>query len=183
MKIGILTHHYINNFGAFLQAYALQTALQEMYPNDEVQIIDCMNVKHFVINAGGWFRFYKNKETLSDWLQKIKLPITFAKARKKYMALTPTCYNAKDIEKLGLDYIVVGSDEVWNYQETKGNAKVKFGVGLEKEKLVAYAIIAANAAVVKDVRENEVVGGVPAKTIGENVEHKLYFGENEGIRK
>ena len=45
------------------------------------------------------------------------------------------------------------------------------------------AIIAANAAVVKDVRENEVVGGVPAKTIGENVEHKLYFGENEGIRK
>lgn len=28
------------------------------------------------------------------------------------------------------------------------------------------AIIAANAAVVKDVRENEVVGGVPAKTIG-----------------
>ncbi len=139
MKIGILTHHYINNFGAFLQAYALQTALQEMYPNDEVQIIDCMNVKHFVINAGGWFRFYKNKETLSDWLQKIKLPITFAKARKKYMALTPTCYNAKDIEKLGLDYIVVGSDEVWNYQETKGNAKVKFGVGLEKEKLVAYA--------------------------------------------
>ena len=46
-----------------------------------------------------------------------------------------------------------------------------------------YAIIAANAAVVKDVRENEVVGGVPAKTIGENVEHKLYFGENEGIRK
>jgi len=54
MKIGILTHHYINNFGAFLQAYALQTALQEMYPNDEVQIIDCMNVKHFVINAGGW---------------------------------------------------------------------------------------------------------------------------------
>ena len=112
MKIGILTHHYINNFGAFLQAYALQTALQEMYPNDEVQIIDCMNVKHFVINVGGWFRFYKNKETLSGWLQKTRLPITFAKARKKYMALTPTCYNAKDIEKLGLDYIVVGSDEV-----------------------------------------------------------------------
>ncbi|MCQ5149780.1 polysaccharide pyruvyl transferase family protein, partial [Coprococcus eutactus] len=58
---------------------------------------------------------------------------------KKYMALTPTCYNAKDIENLGLDYIVVGSDEVSNYQETKGNAKVKFVVGLEKEKQVAYA--------------------------------------------
>lgn len=38
------------------------------------------------------------------------------------------CAGAKDIEKLGLDYVVVGSDEVWNYRETKGNARVKFGI-------------------------------------------------------
>ena len=36
---------------------------------------------------------------------------------------------------------------------------------------------------IRNAMKNEVVGGVPAKTIGENVEHKLYFGENEGIRK
>lgn len=35
-------------------------------------------------------------------------------------------------------------------------------------------IIAANAAVVKNVPENAVVGGVPAKIIAENIEHKLY---------
>lgn len=35
-------------------------------------------------------------------------------------------------------------------------------------------IIAANAAVVKDVPANAVVGGVPAKIIGENIEHKLF---------
>lgn len=139
MKIGILTHHYVNNFGAFLQAYALETSLQELFPNDEVVIINFINVKHFIINVGGWFRFYENKETLNSWFLKIHLPITFSKARKKYMHLTHTCYNAKDIEKLGLDYVVVGSDEVWNYQEAKGNSKVKFGIGLDKEKLIAYA--------------------------------------------
>ena len=139
MKIGILTHQYINNYGAFLQAWALREAIAELFPNDEVQIIDYVNLKHFIINAGGWFRFYKNKESLSDWVQKIRLPITFAKARKKYMNLTPICYKAKDIEKLGLDYVVVGSDEVWNYRETKGNARVKFGIGLNNERLVAYA--------------------------------------------
>ena len=139
MKIGILTHQYINNYGAFLQAWALREAIAELFPNDEVQIIDYVNLKHFIINAGGWFRFYKNKESLADWVQKIRLPITFAKARKKYMNLTPICYKAKDIEKLGLDYVVVGSDEVWNYRETKGNARVKFGIGLNNEKLVAYA--------------------------------------------
>ena len=139
MKIGILTHQYINNYGAFLQAWALREAIAELFPNDEVQIIDYVNLKHFIINVGGWFRFYKNKESLSDWVLKIRLPITFAKARKKYMNLTPICYKAKDIEKLGLDYVVVGSDEVWNYRETKGNARVKFGIGLNNERLVAYA--------------------------------------------
>lgn len=36
------------------------------------------------------------------------------------------------------------------------------------------AIVAANAAVVKDVPENSIVGGVPAKVIGENKKHKLF---------
>lgn len=40
------------------------------------------------------------------------------------------------------------------------------------------AIIAANAAVVKSVEENMVVGGVPAKIIGENLKHKLFADEN-----
>lgn len=39
------------------------------------------------------------------------------------------------------------------------------------------AIIAANAAVVKSVEENKVVGGVPAKIIGENLKHKLFVDE------
>lgn len=40
MKIGILTHQYINNYGAFLQAWALRKAISELFPEDEVQIID-----------------------------------------------------------------------------------------------------------------------------------------------
>ena len=35
-------------------------------------------------------------------------------------------------------------------------------------------IVAANAAAVKDVAENEIVGGVPSRVIGKNTEHKLY---------
>lgn len=43
------------------------------------------------------------------------------------------------------------------------------------------AIIGANAAVVKSVDENEVVGGVPAKVIGANNEHKLYRKRDKGL--
>ena len=93
MKIGILTHQYINNYGAFLQAWALREAIAELFPNDEVQIIDYVNLKHFIINAGGWFRFYKNRESFKDWMEKIKLPRTFAKARNQEMILSKRCFN------------------------------------------------------------------------------------------
>ncbi len=73
MKIGILTHQYINNYGAFLQAWALREAISELFPEDEVQIIDYVNIKHYIINAGGWFRFYKNRETLRRPRAKLKV--------------------------------------------------------------------------------------------------------------
>lgn len=139
MKIGILTHHYINNFGAFLQAYALQETVQNMFPEDEVVIINYLNIKHFVINVGGWFRFYRKSESLKAWLQKVRLPITFYKERHNYMKMTRLCLTTKDINELGLDCIIIGSDEVWNYKETKGNAKVKWGYGLNCKRIIAYA--------------------------------------------
>ena len=139
MKIGILTHQYINNYGAFLQAWALRKAISELFPEDEVQIIDYVNVKHYIINAGGWFRFYKNRETLKEWFAKVQLPNTFAKARNQEMVLSKRCFNARQINELEFDCIVVGSDEVWNYRDTKGNAELKFGVGLTCKNLIAYA--------------------------------------------
>ena len=138
MKIGILTHQYINNYGAFLQAWALREAIAELFPNDEVQIIDYVNLKHFIINAGGWFRFYKNRESFKDWMEKIKLPRTFAKARNQEMILSKRCFNAKQINALDFDCIIVGSDEVWNYKDTKGNVALKFGEGLTCKNLIAY---------------------------------------------
>lgn len=139
MKVGILTHQYINNYGAFLQGYALCEAVSKLYPDAQVEIIDYVNIKHFIINVGGWFRFYKDRENFACWLQKTKLPRTFGHARKKDMKLSPLCLSVKDVNKLNYDVIIVGSDEVWNYKDSKGNAKIKFGHGLECKNLIAYA--------------------------------------------
>lgn len=152
MKIGILTHHYISNFGAFLQTYALQQAVQRMYPDDEVLIINYVNLKHFIINNGGWFRIYKDRETPKSWLEKIKLPVTFHKARRKYLNLSKLCLSVKDVNDLKFDCIIIGSDEVWNYRENKGNAKIKFGCGLDCPNIIAYA---------PSVGKTDVSEGVP----------------------
>lgn len=145
MKIGILTHHFIANYGAFLQAYSLQEIMKKEFPNDEIVIINYIHLKHFIINNCGWFRYYRNKETISSWWQKIHLPLTFFFARKKFMNLTGVCFNSNDVNKLGLDVIIVGSDEVWNFKDSKSNAAIKFGKGLKCKKLISYAPSVGNS--------------------------------------
>ena len=139
MKIGILTHHSINNFGAFLQCWALQEKLKDLFPNDEVWVINYIIPKQNVINVGGFFRFYPKSETVKSWFNKISQPGIFAKARKAYLNLTKPVYNADQINSLGLDCVVVGSDEVWNYLDGKGFSLVKFSCGLNAKRIVAYA--------------------------------------------
>ena len=159
MKIGILTHHYIANFGAFLQAYALQETIKNEFPNDEVFIINYINLKHFIINNGGWLRYNPARETIGDWLQKIQLPITFYQARHKFMNLTKRCYNINDINRLGFDVIMIGSDEVWNFKDKKSNSSIKFGQGLICKKLIAYAPSVGNSSV-KDKIPEYVINGI-----------------------
>lgn len=139
MKIGILTHQYINNYGAFLQAWALRETIAELFPDAEVQIINYVNWKHYLINTGGWLRIYKGRESRKEWFEKIQVPGTFAKERRRNMVLSPLCLDAHQINKLGFDCIIVGSDEIWNYRDAKAKASVKFGIGLTCENLIAYA--------------------------------------------
>lgn len=158
MKIGILTHHFIANFGAFLQAYALQEVIRREHPNDEVVIINYIHLKHFIINTGGWFRFYIGCETIGEWLQKIQLPRTFLSARHKYMNLTRRCYDVNDVNRLGLDVIVVGSDEVWNFKDAKSDAEIKFGKGLACKRLISYAPSVGNSTPDDEIPEYVIEG-------------------------
>lgn len=158
MKTGILTHHFIANFGAFLQAYALQEAIRREHPNDEVVVINYIHLKHFIINTGGWFRFYAGRETTGEWMQKIRLPWTFFKARHKWMNLTRRCYSADEVNQLGLDVIVVGSDEVWNFRDAKSDAEIKFGKGLDCRRLVSYAPSVGNSTPDDEIPEYVIDG-------------------------
>lgn len=145
MKIGILTHHYVSNYGAFLQSYCLREAIARLFPDDDVRIIDYINLRHRIINTGGCLRFYYGRETVASWLEKIRLPGVFRKARKDSLRLTKRVYTVAGINALGLDTIVVGSDEVWNYRDMRSYAAMKFGCGLsEGIRLVSYAASVGN---------------------------------------
>jgi len=139
MKIGILTHHNINNYGAFMQTWSLQEKLRELFPDDEVYVIDYIIKKHSIINTAGFFRLYPDKETSKSWIRKVLQPLVFHDARNQYMAKSKKVYSAEDINALGLDCIVIGSDEVWNYLDPKSYLLIKYSAGLNAPRIVAYA--------------------------------------------
>lgn len=121
MKIGILTFHSQLNYGGVLQAYAMQMALQEM--GHDAVVIDRWLDEHnghlfgpFLNNWKGWIgtlirgfagtgkfgRLFRHWHTIRFIRQKLNL--------------TPYHFDEwKDAPKeLGVDIILVGSDQVWN---------------------------------------------------------------------
>ena len=100
--IGILTFHRPLNFGAVLQAYALQNTLAQCNPGAEISILDL--VPPFLnIPTPPWYKFRKRAQYRA-----------FQQFRTRH--LHSSAKRADTIAQLtdGLDTIVVGSDQVWN---------------------------------------------------------------------
>lgn len=141
-KIGILTFHCSNNYGAVLQAYALRTVLQELYPNKEVNVIN-YRCKGTITPTS--FNAIKHKKgfvrALLHYRQIQKMNNKFDDFRRKRLNLTSEYFNhkslAKDIDKY--DTIVSGSDQVWNLKWSDGDSVYFQTFHNQDEKKVSYA--------------------------------------------
>lgn len=149
MKIGILTFHRAENFGAVFQCFALQTYLESC--GHEVKVIDyrCRAIEqvYYLFNPMSLFLrfnlifaaidYIKRLVNYKDRLRKKKQYISF---RNKYLNLTKSIHSiSKD---LGFDVYVVGSDQVWNVKLLHGYNKMyfcDFPVSPEA-KLITYAV-------------------------------------------
>lgn len=129
MKIGILTHHYVKNFGAYMQAKALMSVIVELYPTAQVEFIDFRVKKHEMANVIHFFGYKpKRGDTLQGFIQKVKLFFTHQKAEKT-LPCSKRVKTAEEINSLKYDLIIVGSDEVWNFNDI-AYSPIKFGKGI-----------------------------------------------------
>lgn len=158
MKIGILTHHYVKNFGAYMQAKALLSEINEMYPNDEVELINYRVKKHERANSVHFFGFKpKRGDTLIGFVEKIRLFYMHQKAEKS-LPQSVRVNSASDINALDYDLIIVGSDEVWNFNDI-AYSPIKFGYGL-KCPHVSYSASVGGSSAQDDNIPTEVKIGV-----------------------
>lgn len=103
MKIAVITYHYSNNKGAFMQAYALCRFLREQ--GHDVRIIDIRQEEG--TNLGLIGRIIKNlivSHRLNNDIRDLYPPLT-----RRYYSLTELQQNPPVS-----DCYIVGSDQVWN---------------------------------------------------------------------
>lgn len=140
LRVGILTHHNIKNYGAYLQAYALLRTVESL--GHEVTVVNFINFPHVCRNYRPFFIRKPNlKKHLNDDIRDYLLSwgqfMKFSRVLK-HLNLTHPVFNASHINALGLDALVVGSDEVWNFIDV-GFHPVKFGIGIDVPILISYA--------------------------------------------
>ena len=139
MKIGIITFHWATNFGAVLQAYALQQYLISL--NYEVEIINYKPPKYdFSIRSIVSKRVWTN---ILQWKKERGIK----KFRNRYLNLTQRYYSEKELvlNPPICDIYITGSDQVWNpyftqFGEGKTTLSYFLSFGDKNVKKIAYAV-------------------------------------------
>ncbi len=110
-KVGIITWHYYNNFGSALQAYALQTIIENF--NYDVSIINYRNIKFGKYHLWKiWIKYYLDKSIGIIW-EKMRYP--YISFQKDFLCETKLMQDVKEVTKFCnlYDVIVCGSDQIW----------------------------------------------------------------------
>lgn len=120
-KVGIITFHAADNYGAVLQAYALQTYLHTQGHDVEIinfrtKGIENANKPLFLHGKNTIKRFIKQLLILPNYFKLKKRNQRFEKFREKYLNLSVRYSNASEIKSVSHDYdiCITGSDQVFN---------------------------------------------------------------------
>ena len=148
MKIGILTTWHVPNYGAFMQAYALQKVISEMCSGDEVVQIAYLNKTHYDVYYSPFYAphrlFLINPRFYRDFFRRLKYWPKMKQLRAffDYFAMIPHTrhLNEQTICEEQFDIVVLGSDIIWDYTQISfGRDEFVFGNHLQARKVIAYA--------------------------------------------
>lgn len=143
MKIGIITFHNVENYGAVLQVYGLQYTLAKL--GYEPYVVDYRNYKvsekmftthRFLSNPVKYgLLYFLYSRSVKEKEKK------FSSFVKSYLNIMGENIQAQNIKDLKLDYYIVGSDQIWNPRITGGYDGVYWGDKdiYRDSKVIAYA--------------------------------------------
>lgn len=146
MKVGILTVPFNNNYGGFLQAFALKTVIQDM-GHEVIFINRRRNRSQGLKSKIG--RILKRWHIISDERQKSikRISVNTDKFKEEYLSpITDEYYTHNSLKKcteLGIDCFIVGSDQVWRYQYAVSSIDDFFFSFLDEKNLKRFSYAAS----------------------------------------
>lgn len=140
-KVGVITFHNSRNYGAVLQAYALQKKLLSIFK--EVEVINYQN-ENIAQNIKLWDCKGNNlkayTKALVGMLFRLKKKIAFNHYLKKHIKLSKKITKDNINEKAKkYDLLISGSDQIWNTTITKNDLMYFLNFANKKQCRAAYA--------------------------------------------
>ncbi|MDK0881994.1 polysaccharide pyruvyl transferase family protein [Clostridium perfringens] len=145
-KVGIITFHGADNYGSVLQTYALQKTILK-YENYKCEIIDFTTPKqeemYSIFRKADSFKNLINNllSILNYKLLKVRQE-DFFKFRRKNFIMSKIKYNSyEELKKneLNYNYIICGSDQIWNIDAYDYDKSYFLGFANNGVKKIAYA--------------------------------------------
>ncbi len=201
MKVGILTFHCADNYGAMLQAYGLKTYLRGQGVQADIVRYEppFMTGRHWLIpyvpmgniSRIRWLAWRRGKAHISLGADFFRQRANMRRFRKRYL----TCGQwgkllfAPWLKWLPCRYYIVGSDQIWNPDITCGLRRVYFGAfeSRRKERVIAYAASMGGPALAAkyDGKFSELVRHLDAISVREEEAaayvRRFYPGEVEAV--
>lgn len=121
MKIGVLTFHRSENYGAYLQAYSLVMALRKNFPESKIELIDYDSAAaqkyYFKLilkqgRRGGFLYYYKRHKAFANAIKNLPLSAEHC--------ITDDMEKFKSFLYGKYDVVICGSDQIWKVDSFRG---------------------------------------------------------------
>ncbi len=148
MKVALLSFHNAYNYGAALQAYGLQCAIQNLGIDCEYLNYQNPFRKHAYDMKYQFSQAVKNKKIVNAVRYLAGMPFMTVRGRRfvgfysKYLKVTDQVYeNSEAIAQLNECYnkFIVGSDQVWNYSNNGGDTAYLLDFVKDDRKKISYS--------------------------------------------
>ena len=206
MKTGVITFHSAHNYGATLQAWALQKALQKLgtqpcIVNYHPQVIDRLYTVPPLDTAGKCLQ-YLRKRQVRQRRKKLKIKYEkyseFLRGHFEFVG-DYTTYDELEKNPPGLDCYIAGSDQVWNPDHTggydpayllefaeKGSKRISYAASIGRERFPAQyrssfagALEKFDAISVREFSSSGAVAEVTGKMPAVGIDPTLLLSKEE----
>lgn len=161
-KVGILTFHTARNYGSVLQVYALEHIIKNLGYN-------CYIVNYVPENQKEMYEIFTKKVSIKAFVKNIYSLLLYKHLKNREKGFSSfieqhlnlsgeKLYNADSVQKIvnKLDFIICGSDQIWNIRCTDFSSIYYLNFGTQAKKISYAPSMGDGKILFSDAKQREI---------------------------